>query len=897
MAGKHTLSRVRARSTRPTTTRRASHDANMPATDEEPRRSGRATKGQHTKNADALDEPLAAKPKPKTKADGKKARTPNARSQSAPSTEDEENEEEEDAVIRCVCGDQRDFGPKMICCDKCDIWQHNRCLHLPQQDSYWEGKSYYCEQCRPEEHQELLALMAKGEKPWEKWSKKGSKPPKSRPIDHKPTGKQDKVAAASPQPAQSLPSASASASAEAQPTASTPAPSAPSPAPAAVPTEAAADGNALQAEVKVSRSLQGMQNHTNPLQPPSKEPAKSQPLSPLGEKRRHDSTAEKEGSNKKRRKSSAPKNEVSSTSTPDINTLPVKQKAMAEKLREILTPIITSASESRGYEIPDGQTVHSIATQLVLDVDRAASQHHGEPTGPESPYAVQLRSIIFNTKKNPGLVDRLLSGGLRAEDIASMSSEEMASDEKQKEYAAIREANEKQMVLTEEPGPRFRKTHKGDELVENEAFQTQEESRPPPPPPSDEKPRMVQSPTQDNHNTVELPEDVGRSEPIAIDTTGGADSARRPSTNFDINSVFAQVRSPQNDQHSFIQRRQSSIQQNDKNTQIDADVDRLLKDEDGDVDMANLTDETIVWRGSVEMQHMEHCQSVARFVAGGDFGKAIPWTKLLTPSLPIAGRIEEAKGDEYIRGLASTHTHDVAVLALSPVSTEGRGVMDTLYKYFHDRHRWGVVPVEKHEVMRDLYVIPIPEGGSNLPSFIDLLEYCTIETPRKEDMLLLALVAKLPDTQLQSVQHSQPQDPSVHQTPAPVQSINGANGPSPSPLTNPHGPTYSPVGPAFPPNPYTATPNNGYPPTPTPLAQPQAPAPHFGPAAILGPYMASPVVQTIVQNPHTPELLYNLKHILDMVPAARDDMNVLAEHLSQKNASAATNANGNGNGN
>lgn len=892
MAGKQTLSRVRRRSTAWPTTCRASHDANMPATDEEPRRSGRATKGQHTKNADALDEPVA-KPKPKTKADGKRSRTSNARSQSAPSTEDEENEEEEDAVIRCVCGDQRDFGPKMICCDKCDIWQHNRCLHLPQQDSYWEGKSYYCEQCRPEEHQELLALMAKGEKPWEKWSKKGSKPPKSRPIDHKPTGKQDKVKAASPQPAQSL----VPAPVDAQPSASAPAPSAPSPVSIAVPTETAADGRTLQAEVKVSPGLQGRQTHINLPQPPSKEPAKSQPQSPLGEKRRHDSTAEKEGSNKKRRKSSAPKNESPVVSTPEINALPVKQKAMAEKLREILTPIITSASESRGYQIPDGQTVQSIATQLVLDVDRAATQRHGEPTSTDAPYAVQLRSIIFNTKKNPGLVDRLLSGSLKAEDLASMSSEEMASDEKQKEYAAIREANEKQMVLTEESGPRFRKTHKGDELVENEAFQSQEESKPVLPPPSDEKPRMLPSPTQDSHATVELPEDVGRREPIAIDTTGGADSARRPSTNFDINSVFAQVRSPQHDQPSFIQRRQSSLQQNDKNTQIDADVDRLLKDEDGDVDMANLADETIVWRGSVEMQHMEPCQSVARFVAGGDFGKAIPWTKLLTSSLPIAGRIEEAKGDEYIRGLASTHTHDVAVLALSPVSTEGRGVMDTLYKYFHDRQRWGVVPVDRldNEAMRDLYVIPIPEGGSNLPSFIDLLEYCTIETPRKEDMLLLALVAKLPDLQAQPVQHPQPQDSSIHQTPAPVQPMNGINGPSPSPLANPHGPTYSPVGPAFPPNPYSAAPSNGYPPTPTPLAQPQAPAPLFGPAAILGPYMASPVVQTIVQNPHTPELLYNLKHILDMVPAARDDMNVLAEHLSQKNASAAANANGNGN--
>lgn len=782
----------------------------------------------------------------------------------------------------------------MICCDGCEAWQHNRCLHLPQQDSYWEGKKYYCEKCRPEEHQELLALMAKGEKPWEKWSKRGLKPPKTRPIDHKPVGKQENADINTPQPG----SPATPNPATAQPGVPTTVPPATSSTNLGIPAEVAEDGRTVPTELKVSCSSRIGNCFAHMLQLGKKELIKSQPQSPLGEKRRHEAIAEKDSSNKKRRKSSGPKNDnvtAQLATAPDINALPPKQKAMAEKLRDTLAPIIVTASESRGYQMPDGQTAYSIATQLVLDVDRAAFLRHGEPTGPESPFALQLRSIIFNTKKNPGLVDRLLSGSLRAEDMASMSSEEMASDEKQREYAAIREANEKQMVLTEETGPRFRKTHKGDELVETESYQHQEEFRPPPPPQNDEKPPAVQSPSHDGHATVELPEDIGRRESMSVDTTGGADSVRRPSANFDINSVFAQVRSPQNDQHSFLQRRQSSLQQSVKNTQVDADVDRLLKDEDGDVDMSNIADESVVWRGSIEMQHMEPCVSVARFVAGGDFGKAIPWNKLLTSSLPIAGRIEEARGDEYIRGLASTNSHDVAVLALSPVTSEGRIVMDTLYKYFHDRQRWGVIPVDRleNEAMRDLYVIPVPEGGSNLPQFMDLLEFCTIETPRREDMVLLALVAKLPDMQSQPALFPQTHDVTAHQTPAPAQPSNGTNGPSPSPMGNPHAPTYSPVGPAFPPNPYTAQPNNGFPPTPTQVAQ--APTPPLDPVAILGPYMASPVVQTILQNPYNAEALYNLKDILDKVPAARDDLNVLAQYLAQKNSSGPASSNANGN--
>src|SRR5690349_2131662 len=50
----------------------------------------------------------------------------------------------------------------------------------------------------------------------------------------------------------------------------------------------------------------------------------------------------------------------------------------------------------------------------------------------------------------------------------TMAAEEMASEDKQREYAAMREAAEKQLILTEDTAPRMRKTHKGDEVVDDE---------------------------------------------------------------------------------------------------------------------------------------------------------------------------------------------------------------------------------------------------------------------------------------------------------------------------------------------------------------------------------------------------------------------------------------------
>lgn len=54
----------------------------------------------------------------------------------------------------------------MICCDQCSAWQHNDCMGLTFMKGQ-EPDQYYCEQCRPENHTNLLAKINAGEKPWE----------------------------------------------------------------------------------------------------------------------------------------------------------------------------------------------------------------------------------------------------------------------------------------------------------------------------------------------------------------------------------------------------------------------------------------------------------------------------------------------------------------------------------------------------------------------------------------------------------------------------------------------------------------------------------------------------------------------------------------------------------
>ena len=89
----------------------------------------------------------------------------------------------------------------MICCENCEAWQHNECMEVSENDDELPEK-YYCEQCRPKNHKELLAKVARGEKPWEERAKerereaeerrakkgKGKKSKRGRPSTAKKEG-------------------------------------------------------------------------------------------------------------------------------------------------------------------------------------------------------------------------------------------------------------------------------------------------------------------------------------------------------------------------------------------------------------------------------------------------------------------------------------------------------------------------------------------------------------------------------------------------------------------------------------------------------------------------------------------------------------------------------------
>lgn len=62
-------------------------------------------------------------------------------------------------MTRCVCGDNDDVDGFMICCERCEVWQHGECVNVDPKNV---PDKYYCELCEPDHpiHQERRRLEA-----------------------------------------------------------------------------------------------------------------------------------------------------------------------------------------------------------------------------------------------------------------------------------------------------------------------------------------------------------------------------------------------------------------------------------------------------------------------------------------------------------------------------------------------------------------------------------------------------------------------------------------------------------------------------------------------------------------------------------------------------------------
>jgi hypothetical protein len=787
----------------------------------------RATKGQHK----ALEQDQAPAEVPKKR--GRKKKVAEA--------EAEDNAEGED-MIRCVCGVTSDPGDESVAwvgCEQCKVWQHNVCMGVSRYEEDLEDLEYFCEQCRPQNHKELLAAMKRGEKLWLERQRKDEEQQAQQKKRGPKKGK----------------------------------------------------GNKRQGGDKDEES------HGN-IKARSPAPEKKDGKGAAGAKRKQRGVSheEEEQAPAKLRKVAGEEAVVPYTAPADlpkaIAELPHERQGPAKLVLKSLTHIMTGTeSDALPRYKSDGAADGSMearAERLALEIERAV---HDLRAQSKTYYASQMRHLGHNLKNNGELYARIAAGSLTPPMLAAMKNDEMASSKLQRETAEMKARAEKQSILITHDGPRMRRTHKGDELVgDNEFAMAAEETvsvvRRPSMPAAKDSSGDATAKSETSSHEVELPD-----LPAATPSEEQQTSPTR--TDFDINKVYARVnptaQSPTTAEH---RRRPSAAMMQSSTTPapaLDADIDRMLqddRDESPPYSPSEESDPDVVWRGNVVMTSIANVYATAKHVGGADLKKSLGlgWNKLLPKRLSVAGRIETHKAVEYLCSLRYSAITDVIVVSLTPATDMAKGQFQALYDYFTSKKRYGVVGERGAANVRDTYLVPVPPGQGNQPEFMLNLLDNHIPDERTEPMLLLVLVYRnTPEVVSQQASVGTP-------TPAapPGQRSVSISAPTFSPAS-PQGP-FPPLG------------NNSFktPVAPREAGRPsqqqlQQQAGEQLAAEVLGPFISAPTMAFIMPQAFqmTRQEWENIRAILEREEKSRSDLGLLG-HLIGLSMEEATKGRANG---
>lgn len=748
---------------------------------EEPRRSGRSTKGQH-KNLDLIPETPAKKPKSKAQPKEKPPK---------PSVEPTPAPSEEEEIIRCICGEyeeEEDVERDMICCDRCSAWQHNDCMGL----TFAKGEvpdEYFCEICKPENHKVLLDKIARGEKPWEEAAEKRRKEAEEKKASRRRKGKKGgrrgrpSEPKSEPKPEMNTPARTATSSTPApapaptSATTPTPAPTAAPPSPPAPPAPSSvtpvAEGNgAVPDAPSTSAQKRKFDEHQEASIPEPTLKSKQQKVSPPKDTvtPTTEPTQVKDEAKEQppRQNSTAETAVVEGVKTVEEISNPARRSA-ASALVKLFVDQISEARKRGSYSLQNGKSAGEVARQLALSIENAMYQNFcGESGETTEPYKAQLRTILFNVKKNSSLRDRLLVGSLLPDTLSKMSSQDMASEELQQKDAEIKREAERQHIIVQDQGPRIRRTHKGEELVEDDNQNVSSE------PVFSAAPRRSladadgsQSPGPHQSAEGDAARKPGRQQTPESKPTDGISHDRH---------FPPRAHSPGGTDHEQVFPEVATHIRQPLPTgraQADAEIDQLLRDDEPEsppYSPKDYHDEGAVWRGKVVMNPIAEFSSSARHIGGADLCGRIPWTQLAPSTLLVDGRIDIQLASEYLCNLRFSTSTDVSVICIrKPELPKEQAGFDKLFNYFADRKRYGVVGKHPLSAVKDTYLIPVEAGSTEKPEFIELLENNSLEDPIPERVLLVVFAVKTGESNPPSVQpssHLPSQEPMASASPA-----------------------------------------------------------------------------------------------------------------------------------
>ncbi|GMM38149.1 Bye1 protein [Saccharomycopsis crataegensis] len=335
-------------------------------------------------------------------------------------------------------------------------------------------------------------------------------------------------------------------------------------------------------------------------------------------------------------------------------------------------------------------------------------------TDPGTKYRERFRNLFasLRDRKNTFLRDRLITGDLELVELVEMKTEELINPEMQKfRIESIKQKIAESTLKPTSQVPKMKKTHKGDEIIEDEGDNFNEENL-----------VFFSGGKGQNSDDTKTYDD-----PIAIDIKGKQENEKKPTTS----SKDPRKRSVKKKQVHFAVNQGYEEIENSIGSVDDTGLDEILGTnsdviyDEGEMKQISENDskenEPVFWQGHIQLADLPDFYTEVVFCGNSDpqstRSSDICYALLnLNQSLELEGRLDKRRAEDYLREIASTRN---IILSELIETDENRENYVEVFDYFKSKSRYGVIKNPRKSYIKDIYLTPIDaDSKEHLPEFL-----------------------------------------------------------------------------------------------------------------------------------------------------------------------------------
>ncbi|ODQ80444.1 hypothetical protein BABINDRAFT_13290 [Babjeviella inositovora NRRL Y-12698] len=325
-------------------------------------------------------------------------------------------------------------------------------------------------------------------------------------------------------------------------------------------------------------------------------------------------------------------------------------------------------------------------------------------------YTHKSRSLFANLK-NPKLrlLQKVFDGELSVEKLVSLKPDEMRSEEMAEYAEKIKQEAIAQSVLkSDEPTTRTKRTHKGEEIIEEDTDtssfdpQYRKESESPVEHERTLTPEVVQIHYQPTSNDDFVPE------PHHSDTP---DDFIDQSDMLHLDGLESILEEGQPDSLDLITK---DVNAKKTSKRVHFALDEESDDDYDPFSTVQLTSSLAAfWKGGLSFPGIAHADCLSALLGSTVFMPLasvlnVAGYLLLASHYEIEGRLDADKAESYLQKILSTR--DLFLAELSP-NLASQLDYDQLWEYFHSRQKYGVINARQPWI-KDSYIVPLNPGDA-----------------------------------------------------------------------------------------------------------------------------------------------------------------------------------------